>query len=64
MKLFDIQDIRLFWSEDPRFLSQFKNGEINKFKPYSKYPACYKDITFWLPQTKQNGLKFNENDFY
>jgi phenylalanyl-tRNA synthetase alpha chain len=24
MKLFDIPDVRLFWSEDPRFLDQFK----------------------------------------
>jgi len=59
MRLFDITDIRLFWTEDPRFLSQFKDGVIGtKFKPYSKYPACYKDITFWLPDG------FNENDFY
>mmetsp|Transcript_13164 Transcript_13164/g.22304 ORF Transcript_13164/g.22304 Transcript_13164/m.22304 type:complete len:151 (-) Transcript_13164:9-461(-) len=57
MKLFEIGDIRLFWSEDERFLSQFKEGEITKFQPYSKYPACYKDITFWVPEG------FSENDF-
>lgn len=57
MKLFEIGDIRMFWSEDPRFLSQFKAGEISKFKPYSKFPACYKDITFWIPDG------FHENDF-
>jgi len=57
MKLFEIGDIRLFWSQDERFLSQFKEGEISKFKPYSKYPACYKDITFWVPNS------FNDNDF-
>jgi hypothetical protein len=28
------------------------------FKPYSKYPPCYKDLSFWLPQ---QGL--HENDF-
>ena len=48
MKLFEIDDIRLFWSTDPRFLKQFRAGEISKFKPYSKYPVCYKDIAFWL----------------
>lgn len=47
MVLFDIPDIRLFWSKDPRFISQFKDGEITTFKPYSKYPACYKDVSFW-----------------
>uniref|UniRef100_M4BX34 phenylalanine--tRNA ligase n=1 Tax=Hyaloperonospora arabidopsidis (strain Emoy2) TaxID=559515 RepID=M4BX34_HYAAE len=47
MVLFDIPDIRLFWSQDDRFISQFQNGQITKFKPYSKYPACFKDVSFW-----------------
>lgn len=59
MKYFEIPDIRLFWSEDARFLNQFKsNGLKTKFEPYSKYPPCYKDISFWVPQA------FHENDFY
>ena len=49
MILFGIPDIRLFWSKDPRFLSQFKRGQITRFKEFSKHPACYKDISFWLP---------------
>lgn len=45
-----IPDIRLFWSSDPRFLDQFASGNKKvKFQPYSKYPPCYKDISFWLP---------------
>lgn len=40
--LFDIPDIRLFWTDDDRFISQFKAGTITKFQPYSKYPPCYK----------------------
>lgn len=48
MILFGLPDIRLFWSEDPRFLSQFKEGQITKFVPFSKYPACYKDVAFWI----------------
>lgn len=49
MVLFQIPDIRLFWSQDARFLQQFKQGQIGTFQPYSKYPPCYKDISFWLP---------------
>lgn len=60
MKLFDIPDIRLFWSEDQRFLSQFESGEIVKFKPYSKYPSCLKDVTFWIPDINA----FEENDIF
>jgi len=48
MVLFDIPDIRLFWTDDKRFLSQFNGGKITKFKPYSKMPACYKDIRYGL----------------
>jgi len=51
MVLFSIPDIRLFWSTDERFANQFKQGQIAKFNPYSKFPMCYKDISFWLPPT-------------
>lgn len=58
MILFGIPDIRLFWSTDPRFLTQFSEDQITSFKPYSKYPTCFKDVSFWVPET---GL--HENDF-
>ncbi|KAF9354366.1 hypothetical protein BGX34_011082 [Mortierella sp. NVP85] len=48
--LFGIPDIRLFWSQDERFLRQFEPSKIQKFKPFSKYPPCYKDITFWTSE--------------
>ncbi|TPX66021.1 phenylalanine---tRNA ligase [Spizellomyces sp. 'palustris'] len=57
MVMFDIPDIRLFWSTDDRFISQFSSGQIVKFQPFSKYPACYKDISFWCSET------FHDNDF-
>lgn len=59
MKVFEIPDIRLFWSMDPRFLTQFSRKKgLTKFKSFSKYPVCYKDISFWVPDT------FVENDFF
>ena len=60
MVLYGVPDIRLFWSADPRFLGQFASGKPVKFVPYSKYPACYKDVTFWLPS---DGA-FHENDLF
>ncbi|PWN52214.1 phenylalanyl-tRNA synthetase [Violaceomyces palustris] len=62
MVLYSIPDIRLFWTEDKRFLDQFQtstgggakrtsDGGLITFKPYSKFPPCYKDVSFWLPQT-------------
>ena len=50
MRLFKIPDIRLFWSEDPRFISQFAENEVAEFKPFSKYPPTYKDMAFWVPE--------------
>ena len=49
MILFDIPDIRLFWSGDERFLKQFKAGDLSaKFKSFSKFPPCNKDVSFWI----------------
>ncbi|KJZ75615.1 hypothetical protein HIM_05078 [Hirsutella minnesotensis 3608] len=54
MLLFKIPDIRLFWSRDERFLSQFAGvsdspDALRRFVPFSKYPPCPKDVSFWLP---------------
>jgi len=58
MVLFDIPDIRLFWTEDERFSKQFSPGQLStKFKPYSKFPPCNKDVSFWISD------KFSENNF-
>lgn len=56
MVMFGIPDIRLFWSTDKRFISQFSEGKITKFNPYSKYESCYKDISFYINN------KFSYND--
>lgn len=56
MVRFNIPDIRLFWSSDERFLSQFRSGSLDaRFKPFSKHPPCFKDVAFWV------GPKFTEN---
>lgn len=57
MILYQIPDIRLFWTDDERFLSQFKNGDAT-FIPYSKHPPVYKDISFWVADN------YHENQFY
>jgi phenylalanyl-tRNA synthetase alpha chain len=69
MLMFNIPDIRLFWSQDPRFLLQFKDGQITRFEPFSKHPACYKDVSFWLHSSTAAGGRsrgsaadFHEND--
>ncbi len=48
MILFEINDIRLFWSTDNKFLDQFSNGEIVKFKPYGNLESIKRDISFWI----------------
>ncbi|KAI1745434.1 phenylalanyl-tRNA synthetase mitochondrial precursor [Xylaria scruposa] len=71
MLLFKIPDIRLFWSQDDRFLSQFKGvsdnlDSLRRFAPFSKYPGCYKDVSFWLKSTSAAGgnTKANVHDFH
>jgi phenylalanyl-tRNA synthetase alpha chain len=59
MIFFDINDIRYFWSEDERFLSQFSDGEITKFKEYSKFPSSARDFSFWIDLKE-----FDENGFF
>ncbi|XP_025833844.1 probable phenylalanine--tRNA ligase, mitochondrial [Agrilus planipennis] len=64
MCIYQIPDIRLFWSQDSGFLSQFKTSDPNAkiiYKPVSQYPQCINDISFWLPDDAQ---EFSSNDFY
>lgn len=56
MVLYSIPDIRLFWSTDPRFEKQFTQGKISTFQPFSKFPICWKDLSFWKND------RFHEND--
>lgn len=71
MLLFNIPDIRLFWSQDQRFLSQFAGvsedlNKLKRFVPFSKHPECYKDVSFWLRSTSAAGgnTKANTHDFH
>jgi len=72
MLLFSIPDIRLFWSSDRRFLSQFSAARpIQLFVPFSRHPACFKDVSFWICSTSSGAggqaahastWDFHEND--
>ncbi|PSN63674.1 phenylalanyl-tRNA synthetase mitochondrial precursor [Corynespora cassiicola Philippines] len=79
MLLYSIPDIRLFWSKDPRFLDQFcddaAGAKMKRFVPFSKFPACFKDVSFWVgaggsaaggrepvPGAKAAEGRFHEND--
>jgi phenylalanyl-tRNA synthetase alpha chain len=53
----EIPDIRIFWSNDERITSQFK--DINsKFKEVSKYPETSRDISFIIDKN------INLNNYY
>lgn len=59
MLLFNIPDIRLFWSQDQRFLGQFHGlsndtSALKQFVPFSKYPASFQDVSFWTPAVVSN----------
>jgi len=67
MVLYSIPDIRLFWSTDTGFLSQFSEaGPDSKieYKATSKFPQCVNDISFWLPKAEEGDDLFSPNDFY
>jgi phenylalanyl-tRNA synthetase alpha chain len=66
MILYEIPDIRLFWSEDSGFLNQFNEADIDKnikYKAVSQYPQCTNDLSFWLPADLPLDV-FSVNDFY
>lgn len=56
MILFNIPDIRLFWSNDKRFLDQFSSGKIIKYNSFSKYETFHKDISMFINE------RFSYND--
>jgi len=68
MKLYQIPDIRIFWSQDSGVTSQFNTDNPNKeiiYKAVSKNPPCINDISFWLPASTDDGdEEFSANDFY
>lgn len=66
MIIYDIPDIRLFWSQDSGFLSQFNDKELHKnvkYKAVSQYPQCSNDLSFWLPEELSFDT-FALNDLY
>ena len=67
MVLYGIPDIRLFWSTDTGFLSQFSAASPDTrvlYKAHSKFPQCTNDLSFWLPAKETEEDLFSPNDFY
>jgi len=57
MAKMNIPDIRIFWSEDKRITSQFKDID-SQYKEVSKYPMTYRDISFIIDKD------ISLNDYY
>lgn len=60
MILLQIPDIRFFWSQNDLFLRQWSDGILRSFTPFSKYPSCARDISFWIPNASFDSNSFHE----
>ncbi|CAF1073379.1 unnamed protein product [Adineta steineri] len=59
MIMYGIPDIRLFWSTDSGFLSQFQFEDSTRpvqYKPVSAYPQCINDLSMWMNKTRIDPL--------
>ncbi|CAH8604926.1 unnamed protein product [Schistosoma guineensis] len=64
MQLYEIPDIRLFWSKDEGFLNQFITDDIHapiKYKPVSIFPPCVLDLSFWLNNSQSISSSLSSN---
>lgn len=60
---FSIQDWRLLWSADPRFLARFRPGSWSSgpFRAFSFYPPSYThDVSFWTEPDVYDELDFHQ----
>lgn len=63
MVLYGIPDIRLFWSKDSGFLSQFHGlapEDTIQYVRISNQPQLSMDISFWIPPSS-DGLPIDSN---
>ncbi|KAJ4307197.1 phenylalanyl-tRNA synthetase alpha subunit, mitochondrial [Collariella sp. IMI 366227] len=67
MLLFQIPDIRLFWSKDERFLAQFRGveEELGRMRPFVPFRDCVEDVRmvdeFTHPKTGRRSLCYRIN---
>ncbi|XP_044134411.1 ferredoxin-fold anticodon-binding domain-containing protein 1 [Bufo gargarizans] len=49
MSLLGIEDWRMLWTEDERFIEQFRHQDLKPFQSFSLYPPYYiHDVSFWV----------------
>ncbi|XP_068097042.1 ferredoxin-fold anticodon-binding domain-containing protein 1 [Hyperolius riggenbachi] len=61
MCLLDIEDWRMLWTTDERFLQQFNQQQLKRFQNFCLYPPYYShDISFWV----EDGSELDELEFH
>jgi len=50
MPLKKVPDIRIFWSDDQRIMSQW--GNLDAYRAVSSYPPVYKEISMVVPKAR------------
>ncbi|XP_028666101.1 ferredoxin-fold anticodon-binding domain-containing protein 1 [Erpetoichthys calabaricus] len=60
MLIFNVNDWRMLWTWDQRFISSFGRNNMTLFKEFSLYPPSYShDVSFWVETETFDELEFH-----